>query len=227
MLACYTQRVWICLVGSHGETFEVVWRISRGAQASRRQGAFEWHKTKVQQSTKTKGWLQAQQNVMILRITDPADNNRVAKKQEIGIHHRLVSRTQIGYLPEKLWTQKAFGKRKKKCMAPCTEPSPLRLNAKLAEADVKPPWVWLCSWQSSGGNHWRCVMYALFSKDLDSANFQKWTVIRWLLSSGSKWVFIAPQIQERIIPFFRNLDLGIFSLIDSWFISQKIFLHEK
>lgn len=113
MLACYTQRVWICLVGSCGETFEVIRRISRGAQVSRRQGAFEWHKTKVQQSTKTKGWLQAQQNVMILRITDPADNNRVAKKQEIGIHHLLVSRTQIGYLPEKLWTQKAFGKRKK------------------------------------------------------------------------------------------------------------------
>lgn len=113
MLACYTQRVWICLVGSCGETFEVIWRISRGAQASCRQGAFEWHKTKVQQSTKTKGWLQVQQNVTILRITGPADNNRVAKKQEIGIHHLLVSRTQIGYLPEKLWTQKAFGKRKK------------------------------------------------------------------------------------------------------------------
>lgn len=56
---------------------EAIRSISAGARASRRPGTFEWRKTKVQQSTKTDGCLQAQQIVMSL--TDPVDNNRGAK----------------------------------------------------------------------------------------------------------------------------------------------------
>lgn len=89
-------------------------------------------------------------------------------------------------------------------MAPCMEPSSPGLNAKLTEAHLKPCWVRLRLQQALEATT-GCVLWTS-----DVAKLQKLTVIRLL----SQWVFIAPQTQEWIIPFFHKLELGTRSQID-------------